>query len=421
MIHKRKFTVTALLCACLLSCAGQQTIITSLEDLTSETERQGLSDVNQNRILSITGLLPQVQVGSIYHYKKGRSPSTAIGISRGPSFYVESKIEGPKDSAAIDKVREKILKVRIAAGRALRKKITASKAQALVLEAEQDDSDLSTLDSLIASLEQADREYESARESFDDALNDASLEIKDAGVLVVRWDSTRGKEGGISFGSLFGSDASSESKTSGFAILSGLRLTTLFVGQDIWDVDPNIERTWWFYGDHFPWVLDWKFPFIGHRTIRNVRLTTHVFQTRRVVYLQDMDFSEEFELAVKGSYQDFSRLSDTLEELDSIEINYIESRMASLSNMGVVGETQRRVYPAGFGVPDLKSLAGHDGVDPYLNLACLQITGRSFDAQIKRNETSRLAPTMDEWQTIYTVDTDFEALRERFEKPKRDG
>lgn len=412
-----------------VGCRTSPTMITSLEDLTSETQGQGRSDLPQNRILSITGLLPHAQVGSLYHYKKSRSPSTAIGISNGCSYYVTTTYGhdcgdpagghdettcADQERAALTELRDEILNVRLKASKALSLKVAAAKAQAQLVKArasEKDDGETSGLESR---LDTAQDDYQQARDAFDLAINEAAKKITRSGVMVVRWDAKKSTNGGATLGTLFGFNRSEDSTASGFAIFSSLRLTNLFVGSDVHDIKPDVRRTW-------QWKLHWRPWFIGENVLRNIRLTTYLLQARNVLYLQDMEVSEETELALEGSYQELSDLGNTLEELDKVEVEYIRSRIESLSNMGLIAETTRHVYPAHFpergGQPCETCQAKQV---EFLREVSLQVAGRkeAYVLEGGRFGATTAAPT-DGWQTVYAVDTDYDTLLKRVRPASR--
>src|SRR6187549_2942278 len=102
---------------CMVACGTTpKGLLTSLEDITAEVHRQGFIDVNQNRIMSLAGLLAPPHPGRLYRYKDSRAPSTAIGITTTePSHYIVSTAPIPAGAdvlANLATMRGKMLAVR---------------------------------------------------------------------------------------------------------------------------------------------------------------------------------------------------------------------------------------------------------------------------------------------------------------------
>jgi len=219
--------------------------------------------------VSITGLLPQAQVGTFYRYDSDRSPSTAIGISDDVTFLIESRVEGPvgddaQRKALIDRIVDRVTEVRSAGRISLEKLLDSVAARTAVAAAEEKKTLPDNIDDLRAAAKAAKGAYESAREDFDAELLAASKLIKDSGFIVVRWDASSEESASASAAPIFSGSGSSSERTSGFAILSGLRLMTLFVGPDIVEADTPLKRTWRLWDSRAPWLyMSWEFPFLG--------------------------------------------------------------------------------------------------------------------------------------------------------------
>lgn len=436
-----------------IGCASTQPLLTSLEDLTSETQSTGLSSANQNRILSMTGLLPHVQVGSSYFYDGDRAPSTAIGLADQTSFLIESKIPGPEDPETIDKVLEKITEVRSKGRVSLQSLVDSIEDRAILAEAEDQDPAPSNLETLRSNAESSRDLYLTNRGAFDTALEEASRLLVDSGFVVIRWDTERQEGGEFSIGSLLGLSAAESKRSSGFAILSGLRLITLFVGSDIHDRKEPVKRSWSLVGRDFPWIFTAEFPFIGQWGSQDARLTTHLLQTQKIQFFQDVDLQSELSVAIEATYAELSDLGEVLEEAESIEAEYISRGIASLSNLGSFAGIERRFYPSplgGNGKRDVKKVEQDlawfhrngegnwdSSFDGYLQEKhgdgkqglwgsmedlegqCLRFTGQCIEDQLRRDlwqGKSALAPEMDGWLTIYAVDVDTRGLRKRIRK-----
>jgi hypothetical protein len=409
--------------------------MTSLEDLTSATQRQGFSEVNQNRIISISGLLPQSSVASTYHYKDSRSPSTAFGITNTPSYLLESRIDGPELADLIE-IRKQVIEARAAASRAIASRLAIAGARARLREESERNEPSATLMTALADEERAARaEYTSARDSFDTELNEAIEAVNVPGVLVMRWQTSDSSSGDFSLDSMLGFSRSHDLATSGFAILGGLRLTTLFVGPEVANLDPGSDRRW-------DWGLHYYFSglvpcFLG-RTYDNVRLTTHILQAQNVLYLQDAEIEEKARFALDAGAAQLADLSETVRNVERIEFEYIVERLNSLSNLGVIGSLERRVFPAAYAIlgSDRESAIVLEVIDEEeLDFVSRKHTGRPYTSQKEVLEADRLADgrkvaeagnskpsqgggsgqPQESWHTIYVVDTDLSTLQELFD------
>ena len=92
MKNKLRILGAVLTCSIFLlsGCCSTGGLITSLEDLTTESSKEGRIKVPQYRVISVPGILPFADAGSLQFYKPKRKPSTAIGLSHGNS-YIQSK------------------------------------------------------------------------------------------------------------------------------------------------------------------------------------------------------------------------------------------------------------------------------------------------------------------------------------------
>jgi hypothetical protein len=344
----------------LSGCASSDsTLLTSLEDISTQSQRQGAFDINQNRIVSIAGLLGGPDVGTMQRFKHGRAASTAIGITEEPtSFYITSTIPASSSSTSI--LRDKLLEAREFAADAISKRLR-------VTDARKDKSKTT------AAVEATQREYETARTAFETSLKQAMAEVK-PGMLVFRWSTNREESGGVSAGSLLDAGASSSRATSGFGILNGVRLSTLYVGKDLKDVTTGqVPTTEWF---------TWQAPFlVSCYQDRNVRLVTHVLQSKEVSWIQDTTLASRVAANLDASYRQLQNLSGALSPSDKIEINYLLERLDSLSNMGTMAGVEYERKELGKWSIDKDHLSSVKG-----------------------------------WLTVYEVDTDLDDLRELYHK-----
>jgi len=364
----RSFGISALVTFFVASsCTSTDGLLTSLEEITSEIDRQGVTDVNQTRVMSLTGLLGPSSPGSIYRFKKNRAASTAIGLTPGKTHFIYNTVPPPTEKAVaqtdLDNLRDKMLELRESAALAVAEQLELAAARTAAAAAPSD-----TALAAVVTAKQTD--VDTARTKFDAAVKDSMKRVK-PGMLVFRWATNSNASGSIGLGSIFTGAASSSRKASGFAIAYGIRVSTLFVGEDISKVKLNQNRQWHWFESTFPWI-------IALVQDENVRITSHVLQAKHLIWFQDVSLGSRIAAHLEASSRQLGKLSETLSELDKIEIDIVLTSLRNLGNMGSMSGIQRK-----------KS-------DPLIK------------------DGMYMQPSLDndqEWQTIYYVDTHLEDLR----------
>ncbi|HTE05242.1 MAG TPA: hypothetical protein VK824_03520 [Planctomycetota bacterium] len=358
-------------------------------------------------------------------------------------------------------IRTAILAARTAASDAISRRLAQTVArERLAAEQEKSSPDATRLTSLETDLRTAEGDSEKARKDFEGKLNAAVESVSVPGVLVMRWETRDKSSNGFSLGSLFGASTEDDLATSGFAILGGLRLTTLFVGPEIGRFRPGTKKSW-------DWGLHYKasglIPWFLSRTYENARITTHIFQVQNVLYLQDADIEKKTAVALEASASQLQHLGTTLKKVEKVELESIGERLSSLSNLGVIGSVKRRVYPMDYRTGMFASLTGEDRSEieavtqwstegpseigavtqqtkdgsSEMEAVTLQITGNTRAAQAVEIAKDKVADAakleegapdsstgtrtgtdvqpQESWHTIYVVDTDLEALQDLFD------
>ena len=141
---------------------------------------------------------------------------------------------------------------------------------------------------------------------------------------------------------LFGASGNNEESYSGFALVSGLRVATLYLGKDLVDAWPALNTS--------------------TRYSNRFELTTHVMQARHIIYIAEYDLQRSINARLNASYDQLANLPETLKALDQIEIEATLSKISNLSNMGVMGKTRRSTRDVDWTRPaGIKNLANLDG------------------------------------------------------------
>lgn len=298
-------------------CASTGGLITSLEDLTTETSKEGFIKVPQYREISISGLLPFPEPGSLHFFKPRRKPSSSIGISHSDKSYViQSVIDSECDLPCLIPIRDKLLLLRGSAERLVEERIKLTKLIATPPPA----SDATAIGTYKTEIAKEQSNYTTKRNELDQNYKETLEAIKANGILIYRWNSNSKRSGSLGLGDILGVSGNKSESYSGFALASGLRTATLYVGKDIIEA---WER------------LDTKSNFSNR-----FELTTHVMQAQHIIYITEYDLQGMVEAKLKASYAQLADLPETIKSLEQIEINAALSKVANLSNMGIIGKSK---------------------------------------------------------------------------------
>lgn len=336
-------------------CFATDGVITSLEDMTTESNKIGLIKVPQYRVVSVPGNLPFVDASSIQFYKANRKPSAAIGLSKGNSYILESKVESKCNVACLNIIKQGLVILKDKAENLVEAKLNLTKAQYY-------NKDEQVLLS----------EYKTAKESFQSYHEEVLNKINDSGVIIYRWNAKKSNNSSLKLSTLFGFGQKEDKTYSGFALISGLRTATLYVGKDLLDARCDL--------------IEWS------RYRNRYELTTYVAQANHIIYVTEYDLQKVVDTKLKASYQQLANLPKTLKEIDKIEIDNVLSKAQNLSNTGIISGVKRDYKPVNWGA-NLTDLA---------------------DGGVAQNELDKL----NEWHTFYAVQSDLSDTMKMIGKDK---
>jgi hypothetical protein len=323
----------------LQGCGSKGGLITSLEDLTTESSKEGFFKNPQYRVVSIPGLLPFVEVGSLHFYKARRKPSSAVGLSVDKSYVMESVIESECDSKCLSEIRDKLLQLRSKAEAVIEARI---KLTEVIASAPKDKAQTNLYTAYKQEKLIAQTNYSNVRGELDILHQNVVKSMNHNGLLVFRWNTSSEQSGSTGAGSLFGASGSNEESYSGFALVSGLRLATLYLGKDLVNAWPALDTSTK-YSNRF-------------------ELTTHVMQAQHIIYIAEYDLQRSISAKLSASYEQLANLPETIKALDQIEIEATLSKISNLSNMGVMGKTKRSTRDVDWTSPaGIRNLADLDG------------------------------------------------------------
>lgn len=188
----------------------------------------------------------------------------------------------------------------------------------------------------------AQTKYTNIRDELDELHQTVIKSMNHDGLLVYRWNTSSEQSGSTGLGSLFGASGNNEESYSGFALVSGLRIATLYLGKDLADAWPALDTS--------------------TRYSNRFELTTHVMQAQHIIYIAEYDLQRSINAKLSASYEQLADLPATLKALDQIEIEATLSKISNLSNMGVMGKTRRSTRDVDWTSPaGISNLAELDG------------------------------------------------------------
>ena len=330
------------------ACASSGGLIASFEDLSTESQKEGFVKVPQYRVMSVPGLLPFATVGNLYFYKARRKPASAVGISPACSYLVVSEVPAKCDLKCMAAIRDSLADLQSKGVKVIEARISLTSTRSAGDKAPQGQ---------LASDEKA---YQSAKTDFDASHGKITQSLTESGVVVYRWTTDDKTSGSLGLGKLFGGSYSSDRRYSGFALISGLRTTTLFIGPDIAERWPLLNKE--------------------SRYKNRFELTTSIMQAKHIMYVAEADLESLLDATLTGSYAQLANLPEAVKQLDSIEVKATLAKLSSLGNMGVISGVSRKMIPVDWDQSDFKS------------------------------QPTRDRESADGWHTFYSVQSDFTDL-----------
>lgn len=314
--------------------ADDQGMVSSLEDLTSEYQREGMFEAKQYRVLSVPGWLPFKDVGKVYFYKPKRNPSSAVGLDLGgvKVSVLDQTIDGDCDFDCLKSIQSKITELDNASKALIRasadelvknakalsdaqktKVSDANKTSKVNTPASSTEGDSGSGDTSQQADEATSQKTDKSQSlSPDKAFEATYISLQEAlakkGVFIYRWATGSDKAAGVGLGKLLGLGGNKSEKNQGYALVSGLKIRSLIVDKDF------------------------KVP----ETNNNVVVTTYLMQGKHIIYSTLTDYSAYASAYLKASAAQLGDLEKTLKSLDTVEVEGRFAKLANLSNTGAM-------------------------------------------------------------------------------------
>ena len=356
-------------------------MVSSLDDLTAQVDQQGLLTLQQQRLVALSGLIPEGAPGSLYRFRGTRSPFTAIGISdlrhpddagndsanRRISYYVRRTIECDATDAELLELRDKLVDVRLKASALIRARIER------VAERAKKEPDTKRIEDISSSID-------ATQSAFDDAWKDVVKSVHKPGLVIVRTDRKSTTSLATKIGAILGLTTEEDQEVGGFAIAAGLRTSFLYLGNDLkepyWPIP--YAQDWNLIGTSFPFVLGTVYgwvPIIGQLHYEDIQVVTSKLEARRLLYVRDQLTESRIQGDLKASVDQLKRLKDTLSKVDEVAIDGVLESVESLGNLGILGAVEQDVV------------------------------------RLNSSEAQPDAAPRESWQTLYEVLSDYDDLR----------
>ncbi|HUS72114.1 MAG TPA: hypothetical protein VMY06_03535 [Sedimentisphaerales bacterium] len=291
----------------------------------------------QCRSASVPGLLPFSDVGVVYYDRLFRSPSTAIGLSQGKSFIITTTIGFPGCAADLIALRDKLMELNLSAVKVVSDKMYLNSLR--YSQAENNEEKQSQQEQISTALEA----YKTSRDGFEAKHKEVAEKMKKKGLFIYRWTTTSGVQSDLKLGDILTPNFSKREQYSGFAIVGGLRLSTLYIGKDLackWKEQDWIKSI--YNADDF-------------------KVTTHLMQAKNILYVSEYELEANLKNVVEASYKQWKNIPDAIKALDTVEFEAIASTLSNLSNIGFLGDAQYEPHPVNWELTEKTALTDPNG------------------------------------------------------------
>ena len=409
-------------------CADKPPISTTLTDLVAESNEYKVDpmiDFHEN--VSINGLLLQPQVGAhwytarpgMFDQWRGRqrsSPAFAIGISarlEEPTFCLSGETPAV-DVTVVNDVKKNIEAIQARTVEATRITVDLAAARAALQKNE--------VDQRLAADERAAQKKEleariteltTAKKDVDQKLN-AELEIyrtnvaTHPGLIVARW-TVKNTSGASAKTSIFDVNSSSSDTTSGYLVLGGVRVSSLYFGDDL--------RV------YVKMVLKEEQSFFDR-----LGITTYLIQTKALAYTNALDLQKALSASFSAKISSLGSIKDLLTDMDKITLAGYATTAMNLDNTGSLSgvhwyvRSRPMVHYDDAPDADVKRLPPASENAQWYRI---RPTG-TFQLQDNNGQTSPTAPPIavpttqklvdDDWYTVVAVSADAPKVYEAFRK-----
>jgi len=307
-------------------------ILSSFVDITSAKYKEGGS-LAQYQAASVNGLLPFEDVGETYFFAGKRGMLTAIGISAVTNYHpysyeVESFNTNGPYTLTYKRIREYASPATLVDLQQIRSNIlnfSTAYVDMLARKAALLDAQRGSNLTASSKLQPA---YLTASSNAQAQLNLVLNQLSRTNLIMFQWDASDNRSALLKVGDIFGASHSHRKGLRGFALVAGLRTTTLHVGTDL---VCEITRDMQEYS-----------PMVAHKIV----VPTFAISAAHLLYFAQEDLENEVQAKLKASYSQLANGTQLLKSLDNIEATYLAQQLKTLCNTGAIeGPTSASLEP----------------------------------------------------------------------------
>ncbi|MEO5345150.1 MAG: hypothetical protein H7834_02080 [Magnetococcus sp. YQC-9] len=297
-----------------------KSMVTSFDDVTSESDMKGAnSKFTQTRSIALNGLMPTLFPGDLCYNKISRTADSMVCIApknaRG-SFYRVRTINGGSSEITESDVTN--LRNAIAAATQEAEKLLQAKLNLVTYKVSTAQPDPGVLSSMSGTVIQANNDYHRAINNIYDKLNKPGLNV-------FYWDAQTDNSFRIGLGTLMGLSSEEMKHRSGFAVVGGLRVSHLFVGNDVWD-------------DAWPALDKTKLEGSQYSSV-----PTTIYQAKYATYFSDMEGLSSLQARFAATIGQLAKIAaNPSVELATMEldIGIVLSKMYAVGNAAMLGNSR---------------------------------------------------------------------------------
>ena len=357
------------------ACAGQntRTIANAFDDSVNETATTGSYLIDYRSVLSVSGLAPAQGIGSFAHHPSRLSPTHGVGISPKWSFYTITEYDSPSPEEYSEAVQALLttyfdlqslavkvfdVRSRIAlAWSALGEERWFKLVPLILAQVCRDNS--YGLDEF-SSIACAQHILENMQTDLSNKKADFSKRAAANRLVITRWSRRSDERAAASYGQVAVADMATASEQSGILILGGVRVYTLYVGEDFLDM----------YKQHH--------SFLDRQFFTGAGILTYQVQGKHLVYVSDTNFRRALAARASatntelGSIRKFLKLPDT-----KLALEYESLLLSDVGNVGSPGNAKTTYHPYCFFPPASQQKAIREsfaGMDDYTTIYSVRST-----------------------------------------------
>lgn len=332
-------------------------ISTSIEDLISESKPVAGPALEHHEVFSIGGVLPIPDVGLFYHYPSHQRfphqlrtlpPGTAVGISRNQSYRIETVMGANLATKEVDEVVEAIEGVN---------QVVREAIALMLLKAQLQNTSGTT--NHRAEVEALEKQIQLIDANVTVKLEIARKAANRPGIIVANWLVGHSKGSSLTAGNIAGLAASKNSRRTGFVVLGGIRVSHLFLGDDLKRLVLNLQPE-------------------DRAVMSQVGVATYILQARHVRYVADLDLDAAIKAFVELSSTQLHQPRNLISSLDKVRFERYVTSAARSRNQGSLEGAVRKLVQVDVG----KELA----------------------------TTTNILSSVDGWQTVHAVLTSGDRL-----------